>query len=158
MDNREDYRLYLMELIRPFGSMEDPPALLLFRALDEVPFTVTHSMDNNRIADAMNIRSGYGYFVDGPVTLLEIMVELSLYLAYAREKLIPESDPWRWFSEMANNAGIYEGMRYEEIVDQGNRVVSSEVSMFPLDDEGEDNRGMELWMQLNRYLVKRYHA
>ena len=150
---RENYRLYLMDLLHA-----DPTALFLFRALDAVPFRVIHQMDDNRIADAMDIRGGYDGRTDGPVTLLEIITELSLYMSYAREKLMPESDPWRWFQEMIYNAGINDRMSFEEIVSQGYRVVNNEVSLFPLVGEGEDARDMELWMQLNRYLVERYHA
>ena len=156
--NREAYRNYLLSLVLPGGGRPDSTALFLFRALDEVPFRAVHRMDDNRIADAMDIRRDWTNADLGPVTLLEIVVELSLYMAYAREKLVPESDPWRWLTEMVGNAGIREGMSFREIVDAGERIVRNEVSLFPLDGFGEDARDMELWMQLNRYLVERYHA
>ena len=163
---RDAYLFYLMSLVLPEtspalpegGGRADSTALFLFHALDEVEFTAVHRMDDNRIADAMDIRRGYGGPVYGPVTLLEILVELSLYLAYAREKLIPESDPWRWFSEMIHNAGIQEDMSYNEIIRIGERIVANERSLFPITEDGEYGSNMELWMQLNRYLVERYHA
>ena len=193
--SRTDYIYYLMSLILPPREVgPGSPALFLFRTLDEIPFEAVCAMDQNRMMDAIRIREGYGAGEElGPVTLLEIVVELCLYLADARENMMARPEASRWFRELMRNAGIDERSSREEILEAGERIVKREYGrdgyggLFPLMDglgerdvydsrelDGRDGRGvngvncvnggtddareMELWMQLNRYLVQRYHA
>lgn len=156
----DDYLYYLMSLILPPEETgPGSPALFLFRALNEVPFIAYNEMDKNRVADAIDIRDGWSAEMqDRPVTLLEIVVELSLYLASARENMMASPEPGRWFMEILGNAGISMRTPREKIIEIGKRIVRRELGLFPLDRTDGDAKQMELWMQLNRYLVERYHA
>ena len=158
-----------MSLILPSSEVgPDSPSLFLFRALDEVVFEAVHPMDENRIADAMDLRERSGMIRElggKPVSLLEIVVVLSMYMSYARENLVIAAGPDRWFFEMLSNAGIGYGCSEEEIITKGKRIVDRTYEpdgrggLFPLlNGAGCDMRLVELWMQLNAYLVERYHA
>ena len=191
MDIRKEYRRYLMSLILPsagrygrLGAGSDSTALSLFESLDEVPFKANVPMDDNRISDALEMREQwYGddrrlaeAMSTQPVTLLEILVELCLYLAYARENLIFDASAERWFYELLGNAGIDEFTPRWRVIQIGKRIVNREYGpdgeggFFPcfgferrasMDDgevRADDMRKVELWMQLNEYLVENYHV
>lgn len=194
MDIRQEYRQYLMSLILPsdgsngqLGAGSDSTALSLFESLDEVPFKVLVPMDENRIMDAMDLRE---MFTNGdvsraekmttqPVTLLEILINLCMFLAYARENLVYDSSTERWFYELLANAGIDEKTPRWRVIQIGRRIVNREYGadgeggFFPCfgfghgsryagrndgEERSYDMRETELWMQMNEYLMERYHV
>lgn len=176
-----------MSLILPHNGVgSGSTALSLFASLDDVEFKAYVPMDDNRISDALEMREQwYGdnrrlaeAMSRQPVTLLEILVELCLYLAYARENLVYDSSAERWFYELLGNVGIDERTPRWRVIQIGRRIVErdyepdGEGGFFPcpefsgfydVDDpvgqaRTNDMRKVELWMQLNEYLVERYHV
>lgn len=160
------YLLHLHRLVLPhYGGEPDDTTLFLFRELDNIPFEVLVDMDENRVYDAMNMRAQAGLLDDRGVSLLEILVELSYYMAFARENLVRDSSMERWFFEMLRNAGLDEFSSVEEIQRAGKRIVRREYDengvggLFPMVKTTRmDQREVELWMQMQEYLIQRYRA
>ena len=176
-DIRKEYRLHLMSLILPpehLGDGSDSTALYLFETLDEIPFEVHVAMDKNRVMDALDTRDQWTkndrmreeQLKRTPVSLLEILVGLCLSLEYARKNLTDHYEAERRFYELLGNAGIHEYTPRWRILLAGTNVVNrnyapnGEGGFFPCDRRicQQDMRKTELWMQMNEYLLEKYHA
>lgn len=144
----------------------------LLMRLHYTEFTYLHPMDENRAKDGIGLRwrfaweHGYNSVpacLDGPCSVLEMMVRLSLY---CEENIMDNpligNRTGQWFWGMIINLGLG-GMtdnrfdkRYVDDVIQRflNREYDSDGKggLFYIKDCDRDVRDMEIWHQLCRYL------
>lgn len=124
--------------------------------------------DDNRAEDGKDLRrefldeqglEGDASFIDIGCSMFELLVGLSRRLAFDTER-----EPRGWFWCLVKNVGLYgyvDGKRYpEERVDEIlDRVIWRTYSpngrggLFPRNDPAEDQRDVELWYQMNGYLL-----
>lgn len=126
-------------------------------------------MDSNRAKAGESLRALFAmesglYLEDvmtGDCTVLEMLIALSDYLAFNTDS---HTDAWFW--KLIDNLGLNDQRNdsYDE------NYISSQVykwmnhdyepdgegSLFPLKDPHSDCRNMEVWDQMNAYLVENY--
>ena len=151
----------------------------LFRLLYDTEFTWTIPMDENRATDGIYLRDRFSYesgeylpdgWRDWPCSVLEMLASLALTI---EESFLydPESgtDAGTWFWEMARNCGLTD-FDDEMLSTEAGRAAaehilrrimdrrygpSGEGGIFPLKDVPEDLREMEIWDQMNLYLIEK---
>lgn len=147
---------------------------LLFKQLSETIFVAIVSHDENRIADARDMR--YEYLADAedeagdpdwtraPASMLEVLMVLSRCLA---EEMDDPVKPWFWhLIEMLElehfNDRNYDDRAQEVITETLQRVIwrtyepDGRGGLFPLERPHQDQRDVELWYQLNAYLLENF--
>ena len=132
--------------------------------------------DDNRVADGVELRSQFldqhlGLEVDPawfeqPCSFLEMLIALSERLTFQTEG----ASPAEWFWHLMNNVGLnitdqaYEAGRMQMYVDQVLQMINMRTydrngrgGLFPLNGAGviEDQTKVELWYQMNYYLLER---
>jgi hypothetical protein len=98
-------------------------------------------------------------------SVLEMLIALSRWLFFETDT----GEPRDWFWHMIENLGltadrcndkIYDNLLREEIDSTLNRLImrtyspSGQGGLFPLSHERQDQRHVELWYQLNAYLLE----
>lgn len=158
----EDYLEWLEPQVKPGGL---PRHKDLLHCLMAKEFVWLVPNDDNRIQDALDLRSEYG--VDprslGPVTVLEILVALSHRAAF-----MASTDPAQEAWEMIRNLELHRyrdplGPRKLEQIDQvldsliwRNYDPDGSGGFFPLAWPQQDQRQIELWYQMCAYLEERF--
>lgn len=146
----------------------------LFRQLHETIFVALVSHDENRAADCRDLRyeflaeiedeDGNPEWTRGPASMLELLIVLSRFLAFEMD------DPAKlWFWHLVEELGLerYHDRNYddhisEEVSETLSRVIwrtyepDGKGGLFPLRDPKEDQRKVELWYQLNAYLLEQF--
>jgi hypothetical protein len=148
----------------------------LLRLLHEKKFTWTKKFDKdgNRAQDGKNLRREFlrttgtalnkidDGWMDLDCSMLELFVALSWKLAFEGE-----GEPHEWFWVLIDNIGLTEcndanppeKVIIDEILD---KVIYREYArngaggLFPLQRTKEDQRGVELWYQMQAYLLERF--
>lgn len=125
--------------------------------------------DDNRLEDGKELR--YEFVDQEPLvnvdpswmhmgcSMLELLIGLSRRLAF-----MAEGEPRDWFWHFLDNLEIKYNDNYafplKEVDDALERVIwrtynpSGEGGLFPLQDPREDQRKVELWYQLNAYVIE----
>jgi hypothetical protein len=147
---------------------------LLLRQLYNTTFEAIVPHDENRIADAQDLR--YEFLADvedeqgdpdwtrSPCSMLEVLIVLSRLLAFEMDD---REDVWFWH--------LIEVLELEEFNDREYNESSQEViastidrviwrkygpdgrgGLFPLRNATRDQRKIELWYQLNAYLLEQF--
>lgn len=143
--------------------------LLLF--LNDIPFSYIIPMDDNRIADGIDLRYRFGYDTEIPyaqiatyldirtASVLEVMVALSLRI---EEQFIDGDDVGKWFWIMINNLGLgeYKDLYFNKA--KVDRIVKQFIerdyskngrgSLFITNNDNTDMRNIEIWDQMHLYL------
>ena len=143
--------------------------LLLF--LNDIPFSYIIPMDDNRIADGIDLRYRFGYDTERPyaqiatyldirpASVLEVMVALSLRI---EEQFIDGDDVGKWFWIMIGNLGLaeYKDLYFNKA--KVDRIVkqfierdydkSGRGGLFITNNDNTDMRNMEIWDQMHLYL------
>ncbi|AXQ61290.1 hypothetical protein SEA_LIBERTYBELL_49 [Streptomyces phage LibertyBell] len=144
----------------------------LFHVLYTTEFISLVSFDENRIEDAKALRREFVQdqrltgvdpnWITIGCSLLELMVGMSRRLAFEGDGHPPY---WFWFHLMVNlgldgyndRDGI-DGAHLTETLDRviyRNYEPNGRGGFFPLEEATRDQRGVELWYQLNAYLNER---
>lgn len=165
---RDDYYMWLLSKVddgRGVCEMHSKLLDLLYSTSYEYAF----ELDSNRAAAGTNLRSIYamenGLYLDdvrsGECTVFEMLVALSDKLSFETQILTYE-----WFWELMSNLGLanqdddeydenyiltklYVWMNHEYAYDGTG-------SLFPLKQHDGDCRNMEVWDQMNAYLVENF--
>lgn len=146
----------------------------ILHALYLTEFISCVSFDENRIADAKNLRKEFvrdegvrgvdPEWIELGCSMLELMVGLSRRLAFEGDG---QPHYWFWFHLMKNlgfdryNDLDLDGEDLPDIEETLDRVIyrhydgNGHGGFFPLEYANEDQRGVELWYQLNAYLNER---
>lgn len=146
----------------------------LFRQLHETTFVAIVPHDENRIADADDLRyeflvecedgQGDPEWIGSPCSMLELFVILSRHLAFEMDD---PAELWFWhLIETLNlrqfNDREYDDYAREVITETLERVVwrnysaNGQGGMFPLRNPFSDQRKVELWYQLNSFLIENF--
>jgi len=130
--------------------------------------------DDNRVADGKELRSefleersdlDYGpEWLDQGCSFLEMLIALSRRLTFETEGVSSAE----WFWHMLDNVGLhvsdsdYESQRMETFTDQVLQALNNRTynpngrgGLFPLNDAQIDQTQVELWYQMNYYLLER---
>lgn len=146
----------------------------ILRQLHQTEFTWTVHNDDNRVEDGRELRSEFLEsinYVTIPIpgwqtlgcSFLEMLIALSRRLSFQAE-----GEPSDWFWHLLDNVGLivsdwdYEEQRMRGYVDQvlqslNNRTYdrNGRGGLFPLHDSDVDQTQVELWYQMNYYLLER---
>jgi hypothetical protein len=125
--------------------------------------------DDNRLADGLDVRIQWMETIDasglqGPVSFLEMLVGLTRRAEFLRDELTaPE---WGW--EIIRNLELDQmwdplsQRKRRKVIDTIESVIwrtyrrNGEGGMFPLKSTEYDQRKIELWHQLNLYVMENY--
>lgn len=141
----------------------------LLRQLYDYEFVCTHPRDENRVHDALALRSDFldeeGGFPDRswhqmPCSVLEVLVALAQRLSVEFD-----GEPRQWFTEFLQNLELIsynDATRYspKEVDDILNKLVWRKYSrdgrggLFPLRYPDQDQTKVEIWYQANGYLIE----
>lgn len=147
---------------------------LLCEQLYETIFVALVAHDENRIADARDLRyeflaeaedlEGDLDWMKSPCTMLELLIILSRHLAFEMD-----DNPVAWFWHLISELGLeefndreYDDQAREAISNALDRVIwrtyepNGKGGLFPLRNPAEDQRDVELWYQLNAYLLEQF--
>lgn len=143
----------------------------LISFLNDIQFDYLIPMDDNRIADGIDLRYRFGYdteipyaqiatYLDiRPASVLEVMVALSLRI---EEQFIDGDDVGNWFWIMIANLGLdeYKDLYFNKA--EVDRIVKKFLkrdyekngrgSLFITNDRNKDMRQIEIWDQMHLYL------
>lgn len=146
----------------------------LLRQMQETIFVAFVPHDENRIADCRDLRHEYlaehaeeqgdVQWMRAPCSMLELFVVLSRQLSFQMD------DPvklWFWHLIEMLELERFNDLEYDdharEIIDKTlERVIwrtyepNGEGGLFPLRNPREDQRDVELWYQLNAYLMEQF--
>ena len=151
--------------------LSDGEAVELF----EKPFVPILEMDKNRAIDGLVLRdiykaeTGKDAGINGRCTMLEMMIALARHMFDIMDGwgTVGEADNTigRWFHEMLDNVAkprersSWDSYRWDDALE---RVLNREYKpngeggFFPRTDDSTDQRKVEIWDQMNGYLVDWY--
>ena len=151
---------------------------LLIDVLHEKDFYWTVPNDDNRGNDGLLIREEFADLkgvgpediLEGPCTLLEMLVGLARRCSDEMADPDHPDTTKRWFWEMMDNLGLenkppylYEAEFTSDVIEFiFDRVLdrtyapSGRNGLFPLNYPKEDQRKVELWYQMSAYLLEHY--
>lgn len=160
---RDDYYLWLDSLVN------DGNHNMLIRYLYEYPYRWQFTLDANRAAGGINLRSEFAYdqaievsdVHSGPCSVLEMLIALS-----KRMVEILTMDICDWFWDLIHNLGLdrFDDSHFDEngvdyILNVWlNRAYDSHGngSLFPLHAYGGDCRNLDIWGQMNAWIEEHY--
>jgi hypothetical protein len=143
----------------------------LLSFLNDIQFDYLIPMDDNRIADGIDLRYRFGYDTEIPyaqiatyldirqASVLEVMVALSLRI---EEQFIDGDDVGNWFWIMIANLGLdeYNDLHFNKA--EVDRIIKKFLkrdyekngrgSLFITNDRNKDMRQIEIWSQMHLYL------
>lgn len=146
----------------------------LFRQLQDTIFVAFIPFDENRIADGKDLRyeylkeigeqeQGVQEWLRTPCSMLELLIVLARQLSFETD------DPVKyWFWRLIYTVDLdYNDLEYNEDVEEVVADILDRIiwrsydpdgtgGLFPLKDPREDQRDVELWYQLNAYLIEHY--
>ena len=127
--------------------------LLLF--LNDIPFSYIIPMDDNRIADGIDLRYRFGYDTEIPYAQIATYLDI-------RTASVLEDDVGKWFWIMINNLGLgeYKDLYFNKA--KVDRIVKKFIErnynkngsggLFITNNDNTDMRNMEIWDQMHLYL------
>lgn len=169
MDIKDEYFEWMLKII-DFDLPEHRNYERLLRELDEIEFYWVVDMDENRDIDAYDLRKEFLYdcnisldcLYDGPRTVLEVLVAFSKRIETDVTGEPGEYDYGKWFWVMLDNLGLLEFDNYrmntravDNIVEKWlsrNISVNGKSGIFPIKKLTCDQRGVEMWYQMQAYL------
>lgn len=149
----------------------------LFKQMHRTIFVAIVSHDENRIADARDLRyeflseaedlQGDLEWMRSPCTMLELLMILSRCLAFEMDD---KTEPWFWHLIETLDLEHFNDHEYHLHPDQVEEAVSRILDrviwrqyrpdghggLFPLRNPQNDQRKVELWYQLNAYLLEQF--
>lgn len=175
----DSYFSWLCDLIEV--NQESKSYWLLANALHQKNFYWSVPNDDNRAFEGRNLREKFCeehrieyHYDDFPeqVSMLEVVIGL----AYRCESIMVDEEQnmemsqWFWKIMSNVNLDLYTDVDYYDLNGQVevsltlNRIIertyqrSGKGGLFPLKHSREDQRKVELWYQMNTYLVEKYYS
>ena len=168
-----EYLMWLSDISGFDTSSNAPGFWNLIKQLYNKGFIWVVPNDDNRVGDGMYLRELFqeefgGLPIFGPTNMLEVMVVLARRLSFEMSE--ESDDVGYWFAILLNNAGLDQFPDDRYIVDPAaknnvdhilERIIKREYDhdgsggFFPITFPEEDQRGVELWYQLNSYILER---
>lgn len=170
------YSRWLVDML----GMEDHE--MLFGILYDTEFTWKIDRDENRATDGVYMRDRYSYetgeylpdsWRDWPCSLAEMLASLAFTM---EESFLYDPDGEtgcdKWMQEMLENCGLwklddrtfeahpaYSFNAVEDIVEtvlDRKYGYSGDGGLFPLSNPDEDQRDVEIWYQMNAYILEKW--
>jgi hypothetical protein len=159
---------------------------LLLAELHLIEFQPQVPNDDNRASDGLQLRERFidegglhalplGQWPrlglpDGPCTLLEMLIGLSIRLEFETAQSKWEKTPKEWFWILLDNLGVgwCDNTSYQQFKSSGelayrleclvNRKYKNngEGGLFPLKNPQKDQRTVEIWYQMSAYILENY--
>ena len=151
--------------------------LTVFSVAHSIPFEARVKGDSNRVEDGLALRVEFMNDLDfvGPddeplnlvdderCTVLEMLVGLSGRLCELAFSANSSTTKGFWFIMLMDNLKISSSIEDEEYISKAftymvtrNYHVSGKGGLFPLRRPKEDQRTVELWMQMNQWFLENY--
>ena len=146
--------------------------LYLLKHMKGIQFTWNVESDVNRAEDGKYLRYtysesvGYKYEIKGACSFLEMCVALATRMNDDIFDADPTARPARWFWIMMENCGldrytddVYDPIEVEKIC---NRIIKRQYNrtgkggFFPLKHPKEDQRNVEIWYQMQAYILENF--
>lgn len=167
----EDYFIWLCSHVVSVKSRSRArPFWRLLRQLHEKEFVGWFPNDINRVREGQLLRHEFCRIRELTMTtetdlgcsMLEMLIALSGRLSFETERR-----PKWWFWHLMRNIGLENysddvAFTQEEVDDVLDRIIwrtyspTGQGGLFPLEEHPQDQREVELWFQLNAYLLQRY--
>jgi hypothetical protein len=158
-------QIYFEWLLTQIALPRDRTYNELLRRMHEFEFIWTVPNDDNRIQDALDLR---GYFLtEGkphhpPVSVLEVLISLSRHVAFTASGS-PEQWAWRLIKnlrlgKMSDPLTDYEHHKIGEVLYAlvwRTYQSNGQGGFFPLQYPEEDQTKVEIWYQMNKYVIER---
>lgn len=169
----ERYLTWLRSQLEPVNQLNPARShSLLIAQLHSTEFSWFIPNDDNRLYDGLDIRQEFideceggevpGYWLGEPCSFLEMLVALTRRMSY-ESALEPEY----WFWQLMENLGLkdfvddsYDDSAAQVVSDISNRVMQRTFhadgrgGLFPLQHGGADQREVEIWYQMSKYLME----
>lgn len=147
--------------------------LYLMEQLHETQFVAIVPHDENRIADAGDLKQefldeqqerGDRRWMRSPCSMFELLIILARQLAFEMDE---EAEPWFWHLVETLEIEQFHDRNYDDearevIANTLDRVIWRTYSrnghggLFPLRSSRRDQRKIELWYQLNAFLLEQF--
>lgn len=167
---REDgllaYREWLRGLVLPLAPIYHNPSI--FNIAWDILYVPTIPNDQNRCQDGIDLRQRYGAKTGaglppvGPCRILEFLIGVAIRLNEADyDPSMPDRvGPWFW--ALMDNLGIIEADDpwIEDMLEKINTrdyATDGVGGLFPLRYPKEDQRKVEVWYQMQAYLMENMH-
>lgn len=154
------------------GGPEGRPYRRLASWLLAKPFASDVNGDQNRIADGMKLRYGYSDAPKGVCRVLEVLAALCQKMVYMADGMVSDTEnkEAEWFMTMLENLGV--ASLTDDIWDRSasdaEQIMTDQIGVwlrreyeydgtggiFPLDHPHDDQAKVELWYQMNAYLME----
>ena len=154
------------------GGPEGRPYRRLASWLLAKPFTSEIEGDKNRIADGLELRYGYSDAPKGVCRVLEVLVAMCQKMVYMADGMVSNMDNLssEWFHIMIGNLGLASLTDdiWDESPSDAEEIMTECVGIwlrreyeydgyggiFPLEHPKDDHAIVELWYQMNAYLME----
>ena len=175
---------YFLWLYHQIGVLSDSDPnrshQLLAEQLHRTPFRWSIPNDDNRGLDGADLRERFAdeFAIDvrepwaqGPCSMLEMLISLAERMDHAASGLGLEDSAEGWFWRLLENADLAGATDAEYLDREGHTRKSVEYTLdrilsrlyrydgdgglFPLQDQQSDQREVEVWYQMNAYLMEK---
>ena len=171
----KDYILWLGDLVKVLEKNEEGGYIFLLKALYKKEFYWTNDMDENRSDEGKELRElfsddagfcGIPDEINGPCTVLEMMIGLARRWNDEVSLNENEDNSSEYFWVMIKNLGL-EGCtddcfdpemvreRLDILLDRDYKD-DGKGSLFPLTKSKESQKDIEIWYQLQNYLIENF--
>lgn len=179
--NREsDYFIWLCEMVCVDGRYTDESYWILAKQLWDIDYEWIMEQDENRSKSVSILRHRYlaeggKEWHDEIPSVLEVLIMLSDAIFDMLDELDGEDRRPMYFWEMIDNLGLidFTDNRFRQLPDRNSwdfRRIRQRIdvwldrrfdydgtgSPFPLQKPREDQRNVELWYQMNAYIIENY--
>ena len=159
---RNDYYRWLISKVCDSNYDSRYYSKLLFD-LDNIEFVWSIPLDENRAIDGLELRNAFGIDRNGPCSMLEMMVALSLRII--EDGYLSEGGENPFFWGMIKSLGLYFNDDYDYDSDLTDSAVSkmlnheyeydgSNGALFVVKEPLHDMRETQIWMQAMWYIAE----
>ena len=144
----------------------------LLRAMKDKQFTVVVPNDINRLEDGKYLRftfqeeTGFEGEIKGSCSFLEMCIGLAVRMNRDIFEPDPSYRPARWFWTMMENCGldkytddIFDDLIVNKLMDRVIKRTYSKTGkggLFPIKHPNNDQRNVELWYQMQQYVMENF--
>jgi len=169
---KESYLLWLENELISEGDYPDRSYFELVYLMFETEFKWSVDMDDNRLADGMELRAEFAHLHNasrtgmnrlGPCSFIEVLIGLSRRLAF-----VAGGTARRWAWQLLVNLHLekmwdhlsgskrHAALQIMNTVIQRDYAPNGEGGFFPMAWDERDQRQVELWYQLNAYVEEQH--
>lgn len=153
------------------GNCEENSYFRLAEYMMKLPFYCEMPADKNREDEALELRRGYSDAPKGEAKVFEVLVRMALDMYEMSDGLTDNNRPERWFFLMISNLGLssVDDKSWENWPEDSAEMVKIQLmiwlnrefeydgngSPWPLENPKNDQVMVEMWYQMNGYLMEK---